>query len=64
MAAMPAALDEPSHGGDRLGARHAVQVAPVADDVFAFFQFPDLAPIDAVRDEVVIRYVRMFRSLR
>jgi hypothetical protein len=64
MAAMPAVLDEPFHVGERLGTRHAVQVAPVADDVFTLFQFPDLAPIDAVRHEVVIQSVRMFRSLR
>ena len=64
MAAMPAVLDEPSHAGERLGTRHAVQVAPVADEVSASFQFPDLAPVDAVCDEVVIRYVRIFRSLR
>src|SRR5882672_912116 len=50
---MPAVLDEPSDAGERVGPRHAVQVAPVADDIFASFQFPDLAPIDAIRDEVV-----------
>ena len=54
MAAMPAVLDEPSHFGERIGTRHAVQVEPVADGVFASLQFPDLAPIDAVRDEVVV----------
>jgi hypothetical protein len=54
MAAMPVALDEPFHAGERLGTRHAVQVAPVADDVIAVFQFPDLASVDAVRDEVVV----------
>jgi hypothetical protein len=54
MAAMPAVLDEPSHAVERLGTRHAMQIAPVADDVFACFQFPDLASIDALRDEVVV----------
>jgi hypothetical protein len=51
---MPAALDEPFHAGERVGARHAVQVAPVPDGVFASLQSPDLAPIDAVRSEVVV----------
>ena len=54
MEAMPAVLDEPFRAGERLGTPHAVQVAPVADDVIAVSQFPDLAPIDAVRDEVVV----------
>src|SRR5262245_23240840 len=64
MAAMPAVLDESSHAGKCVGTRHAMQVAAAADDVFALFQFPDLAPIDAFRDRVVIRHVRMFRSRR
>jgi hypothetical protein len=37
MAAMAAVLDEPSHAVERLGTRHAVQVAPVANDVSACF---------------------------
>jgi hypothetical protein len=60
MAAMPAVLDEASHAGERVVSRHAVQVAPVADDVLALFQFPDLATIDAVRDEIVSWFVRVF----
>ena len=54
MTTMPAVLDQPPYAGHRLGSRHAVQIAPGADDVVTSFQFPDLAPIDAVCDEVVI----------
>ena len=54
MAAMPAVLDQPFHSGERFGSRHAVQVVPVVDDVFTSCQLPDLAPIDAVRNEVVV----------
>ena len=54
MAAMPAVLDQPFHAGERFGSRHAVQVVPVVDDVFTSFQLPDLAPIDAVRNEVAV----------
>ena len=54
MAAVLTVLDESSHAGERVGSRLAVQVAPVADAVFAVFQFPNLAPIDALRDEIVL----------
>ena len=54
MTSVPAVVNEPTHDAERLGTRHAVQVAPIADDVAALFQFPDLAPIDAICDEVVV----------
>jgi hypothetical protein len=39
MAAMPAVLNEPSHGSECLDTRHAVKIASIADDVIAFFPF-------------------------
>src|SRR5205823_3990568 len=53
VAPVPAVLDEPLDAGARLGSRHAVQVAAVADDVRTLLQLPDLASVDAVRDEIV-----------
>src|SRR6266566_3521004 len=50
---VPAVLDEPLDAGACLGSRHAVQVKAVADDVRTLLQLPDLAAVDAVRDELV-----------
>jgi hypothetical protein len=52
-----AVLDEPSDAHAGLGSRHPVQVAPVSDGVLAALQLPDLAPVDAMRGEVLVRSV-------
>src|SRR6266851_723603 len=54
MSAVTAVVDEPPHPRARVRRRHAVQVAPVADDVLSALQFPDLAPIHTIRGEVII----------
>jgi len=64
VAVVPAVLEEPLDAGARLGSRHAVQVAPVADDVSTLLELPDLAAVDAVRDEIVLSCVNVVASWR
>jgi hypothetical protein len=64
MTAVPAVLDKPPHVGERGISRHAVQVAAAADNVLASFELPNLPPIDAVRDEIILRCVGVYGSLR
>jgi len=47
-------LDELPYAGARLRRRHTVQVETIPDVVLSALQFPDFAPVNARRGEVVV----------
>ena len=54
VAAVAGGVEELLHAGACCGGGHAVEVVAVRRDILTAFQLSDLAPVHAVRDEVVI----------
>jgi hypothetical protein len=62
MPGVPAVVDEPIHARARVRSRHAVQVAPISDGVLSALQLSDLTAVDAMRGEVLVRFIDMVAS--